>query len=129
MKLYSMGQNPLEANWFSARQEISSILWNPKVHYCINKCPPPFPNLSQINAVHAPISHLLLIHINIILQSMSGSSKWSVSLKFPHENSVYASPLPCMCHVPCLILLDLITRTIFGEEHHSTINLDILIKW
>ena len=45
---------------------------------------------------------------------MPGSSKWSLSLKFPHQNPVYASPLPAH-----LILLDLITRTILGEEYKS----------
>ena len=33
-----MEQSPSwEANWFSASQEISHILWNPKVHYHIYK--------------------------------------------------------------------------------------------
>jgi hypothetical protein len=29
------------------------------------------------------------------------SSKWSLSLKFSHQNHVYAAPLPHTCHMPC----------------------------
>jgi len=91
---YSTEQSPSwEANRFSASQEIPHILWNPKVHFRIYKCPPPAPILCHLDPVHTPKS-FLKIHLNIILQHTPGSPKWSLSLRFPYQNPVNASPLP-----------------------------------
>ena len=114
-----MGQCPSwEANQFSASQETPRILWNPKVHYHIHKCPPPVPILSQLDPVHTPTSHFPKIHLNIIVPYKPGSPQWSLSSRFPHQNPVHASPIRTTCPTH-LILLDFITHTILGVEYRS----------
>ena len=87
-----------EANHFSASQEIPRISWNPKVHYSIHMCPPPVPILSQPNLVHNPTSWRAILMLSS--PSMPGSPKWPLSLKFPHQNPVYTSPLTHTLHAP-----------------------------
>ena len=80
-------------------------------------CPYPEPEQSS----PCPLSHILKIHLNIILPSAAGSPKWPLFSRFPHQNPVYTSPLSPICAIcPAhLILLDLIIQTILGEECKS----------
>jgi len=62
--------------------------------------PHPVPILSLLGPGHILTSHFPKIPYNIILPSTPGSYKWSLSLRFPHQNTVYASPLHHTCYMP-----------------------------
>jgi len=115
-----MEQSPSwETNRFPASQQIPRILWNPKVHYHIHKCPPPVPILCQINPVHAPPSHFLNIQLNIILPSTPGSFNWSLSgFRTKTLYTPLLSPIRATWFAH-LIHLYLIARITFGEEYRS----------
>ena len=79
--------------------KIFRVFWNQRVYYCVYKCPPIVPILSQINPVHAPF-YFLNIHLNIILQSTPVPSMWSLPLRFPHQISVYIYHYSHTCYMP-----------------------------
>ena len=89
-----MEPSPPEVKWSSDSHEIPHILWKLKVHYCIHNSPTPVSTINQVNPVHGP-SNSLNTHFNIILPSTPRSSKWSLSLKFPHQT-------PHSCYILCL---------------------------
>ena len=92
-----MEQSPSwEATQFAASQEIPHILWNLKVPYRIHKSPPPVPTLSQLDPVHTPTSHFLKIQLQTPIYAWV--SQVVFFFRFPHQNPVYASPLPHTLH-------------------------------
>ena len=92
--------------------KIPRSLWEPKVHYRIHNSPPIGPIPSQNNPVHA--HYYFKIHIHITLPFKPGSSKRSLSLRYPHQNPVCISPIRAK-YPAHLILLDMITQITFGE--------------
>jgi hypothetical protein len=90
-----MDQSPsVEANRFSASQEILRISWNPKVHHRIYKCSPPIPILSQLDSVHTP--HITRIDVPLsLLKSyliISSGPRLSVWI-FLNKSRIYGEEL------------------------------------
>jgi hypothetical protein len=97
-----------------------AFLWNPNVHYRVHTSPPMDPILSQLNPVRPIDPYLPKVHLNVILLPTPRSPQWSLAFGPPNQNPVNTSPLPMRATCPAhLILLDLITLTISGEEYRS----------
>jgi hypothetical protein len=73
----------LSPSWEAANcvaiQELPSILWNPKVHYCAHKSPPLVPVLNQINLIHTTPCYLSKIYFKIVHLPTSGLCHYYIS--------------------------------------------------
>jgi hypothetical protein len=108
-----MEQSPSsQANSHPTSEEISYLLWNPKVNYRVHKSPPPAPILMKMNPVHTLPPSFLKIHFNIIRTSTSQSSGFPAKMLYTFL--VFTMLAACPTHP---ILFDLIILVLFGEEY------------
>jgi len=79
--------------------------------------PPPVPILSQLDPVHTPTSYFLKIHLNIIFHLRLVLPIRSLPQISPPKPCIRLSSPPTLATcLANLILLDLFTRKIFGDQ-------------
>ena len=108
----------VESNSPTASLLIHHILWKLNGHCRVNRNL----SLSWAGSIQftPPTLYLKDPLIYVILISTQQSSKWSLSVRFPHQ-TLYAPTLFPLC-ITCLsnlILVNLITQEVFGEEYKS----------
>ena len=96
---YCLHSPPSEAESHSVGQEIHSLVWNVKAHYCVHKRIPSVPVLSQMNPVYTLSPYLLKTHFNIIFLHMPESFKCQV---YWPKFCIYFWSLPCKPSLPLI---------------------------
>lgn len=74
-------------------KKISHYLWNQNVHYNVHTSLLCVPVLSLVSPVHIFPSYFFMMHFSIILPLIPRSSRWALSIWFPHQNLVPPPPL------------------------------------
>jgi hypothetical protein len=91
----------VEANRFSASQEILRILWNPKVHYRIHKCPPYVLILSQLDQLHVMSLFRCLGRTKVSIQ-VRGQCSWiAIKPDFTVTSCQHLAQPPSWRTTPC----------------------------
>lgn len=75
-----------ETEEFSRYSRISAKFWKPQIYYRVYNIPPHAPNLTKKNPIHIIGSCFFKTHFDVILPCMSRSLKWSLCVKYPHQN-------------------------------------------
>jgi len=113
---------PWDAKSPTASREAPHILCNPKFHYHIHKRPPSVAILNQINPAHASSSsNVLKLHLMSISHLCLGFPSGLFPSGLP-PTTLY-TPLKPLIRATCpdhLILLDVVTRMIFGDQYGSS---------
>ena len=114
-----MEQSPWEHNWFCSWSRNSPHFMEPESSSPFSQapvtCPYPEPTPSSPHNPFTPPGDPSFYYPPIYVWS----PQCSLSLSFPHQNLVQTSPFIHTCHIPALLILDFINRTILGEEYRS----------
>jgi len=115
-----MEQSSSEANNKSGSQQISRLLWEPKVLYRGHNSPLLVSILRQMNPVHTFPPYFPKVHSNIMFPCTSRSSERSLSFRFSDQNFVmhFSSPLYVL-HAPFIPQWYLVRCTSYEAPHYA----------